>query len=235
MDELHPGSRFRLTVRDEDKWYSRHGPGILAAMTARSREFLYGAGAGGPIGNEALYKDRLRRHNREVEKYFKDRPQDLLVIDGSHPGRVVGDDLPFPCRAGPAAALHALQQSDATPAAEQAAQELGDPGTDRRPTRQRQMIAPSEVLCSERGQGIEQQGLRHRLPQDRDHHAARRAGDPRLSGDRAERHQGPGHRAEARRDGRGSLGRRVRRLPGQSLAAGLSQDGRAPSRARSSS
>lgn len=85
MDELHPGSRFILTVRDEDKWYSsmvRH----FGSHGSPMREFLYGAGAGGPIGNEALYKDRLRRHNREVEEYFKDRPQDLLVMDLTRDG-----------------------------------------------------------------------------------------------------------------------------------------------------
>src|SRR6476660_9084502 len=80
MDELHPGSKFILTVRDEDKWYDsmvRH----FGAHSCAMRSVLYGAEAPGPVGNETIYKERLRRHDREVKEYFKGRPDDLLVLD----------------------------------------------------------------------------------------------------------------------------------------------------------
>ena len=74
MDAMYPGSRFILTVRDADEWLSsmvRHFGWDESPM----RKFIYGAGAGGPIGHEALYKERIRRHNGEVVEYFKDRPR----------------------------------------------------------------------------------------------------------------------------------------------------------------
>jgi hypothetical protein len=80
MDGLHPGSRFVLTIRDEDRWLEsalKHFRGKNTAM----RALIYGPGAAHPRGNEALYRERLRRHNREVMEYFQDRPDDLLVID----------------------------------------------------------------------------------------------------------------------------------------------------------
>lgn len=80
MDVLHPGSKFILTLRDEDKWFDsnlKHFRGKHSAM----RELIYGPGAGYPKGNEKTYRARLRRHNAEVMDYFQDRPDDLLVID----------------------------------------------------------------------------------------------------------------------------------------------------------
>jgi hypothetical protein len=78
MDALHPGAKFILTLRDEDRWFEsalKHFRGKNTPM----RALIYGAPH--PKGNETLYRERLRRHNREVMEYFKDRPDDLLVID----------------------------------------------------------------------------------------------------------------------------------------------------------
>jgi hypothetical protein len=80
MDRLHPGSKFILTLRDEDKWLEsnlKH----FRRKNSPMRELIYGPGAAHPKGNEELYKARLRRHNQEVMEYFADRPDDLLVID----------------------------------------------------------------------------------------------------------------------------------------------------------
>ena len=36
-----------------------------------------------PIGHEKIFVERFEKHNREVLEYFKDRPNDLLVVDVS--------------------------------------------------------------------------------------------------------------------------------------------------------
>jgi hypothetical protein len=78
MDAMYPGSRFILTVRDPDKWLSsvvRH----FGVDETPIRTVIYGFGS--PIGHEDLYRDRMVRHDQEVLEYFKERPDDLLVID----------------------------------------------------------------------------------------------------------------------------------------------------------
>jgi hypothetical protein len=80
LDAQYPGSRFILTIRDTDKWLSsavRHFGTRPTAM----RKWIYGENYGSPKGHEAIYRERYDRHNREVREYFKDRPDDLLVID----------------------------------------------------------------------------------------------------------------------------------------------------------
>lgn len=41
-------------------------------------EWIYGVGT--PIGNEEVYANKYERHNAEVREYFKDRPNDLLIL-----------------------------------------------------------------------------------------------------------------------------------------------------------
>jgi hypothetical protein len=86
MDALHPGSKFILTVRDEDKWYAS-SRNHFGRRNTPMRELIYGPAAAHPEDNEAVYKARMRRHNAEVEAYFRDRPDDLLVIDITRDGR----------------------------------------------------------------------------------------------------------------------------------------------------
>ena len=78
LDERFPGSQFILTERDEDSWLrsaSRH----FGATDVPLHEWLYGVGV--LNGNEARYLERYRRHYREVREYFRDRPDDLLVMN----------------------------------------------------------------------------------------------------------------------------------------------------------
>ena len=80
MDALYPGSRFILTLRDEGEWFAsnlRH----FGTEPSPMRELIYGPGNGFPAGHEALYKDRMRRHNAEVAAHFAARPDDLLTLD----------------------------------------------------------------------------------------------------------------------------------------------------------
>lgn len=78
LDERYPGSRFILTKRDEDSWLKsahRHFSNTEIPL----HEWLYGEGR--LIGNEKRYIERYRRHHRDVEGYFQDRPDDLLVMN----------------------------------------------------------------------------------------------------------------------------------------------------------
>lgn len=77
LDEAFPNSKFILTQRDEQKWLNsaiKH----FGENTTLMREWVYGAGK--PVGNEAVYIERYQRHNREVQQYFHDRPDDLLIM-----------------------------------------------------------------------------------------------------------------------------------------------------------
>lgn len=78
LHEWYPDGKFVLTVRDTEDW--------LASMVAffgdrysPMRRWIYGVDA--PRGNEAIYRERYERHNREVHDYFRDRPQQLLIMD----------------------------------------------------------------------------------------------------------------------------------------------------------
>lgn len=102
MDALFPGSKFILTVRDPQAWINsqirRFGD-----FSTPMREWIYGVGC--PKGNEDIYIQRLETHNAQVLSYFKDRPDDLLVMDlGRGDGwdklcahlQTARPDMPFP-------------------------------------------------------------------------------------------------------------------------------------------
>lgn len=80
LDQMYPGSKFILTIRDADSWYrsvSRH----IGNLRAAHHEWIYGRGKGLPCEDRenaiAVYKS----HNEEVQQYFKNRSGDLLIID----------------------------------------------------------------------------------------------------------------------------------------------------------
>lgn len=78
LDRRHTGSKFVLTIRDEDSWLasaSRH----FGDADIHLHEWLYGNGV--LKGNESLYLERYCTHLREVREYFSERPDDLLVMD----------------------------------------------------------------------------------------------------------------------------------------------------------
>jgi hypothetical protein len=80
MDREAPGSRFVLTVRPDEDWI-RSVVGHFGPRSTPMREWIYGVGHGSPVGNEDLYLERYRQHNRDVLRHFADRPDDLLVMD----------------------------------------------------------------------------------------------------------------------------------------------------------
>jgi hypothetical protein len=78
IDIALPGSKFVLTIRQEDDWLGsvvRH----FGSESTPMREWIYGEGA--PLGHEAVFLERYRQHNREVADYFDGRPEDLLIIE----------------------------------------------------------------------------------------------------------------------------------------------------------
>jgi hypothetical protein len=80
LDRSLPGSKFILTLRDEESWYksvSRH----IGRLRNPSHEWIYGRGKGLPMDDKENTIAVYNQHNQEVLDYFKDRPEDLLVVD----------------------------------------------------------------------------------------------------------------------------------------------------------
>lgn len=88
LDKAYPGSKFILTIRDEDKWLKSveglydpdlnptHWTWNTYPITNRLHTALYGRTDFDPT----TMIERYRRHNNEVMDYFLNRPQDLLVM-----------------------------------------------------------------------------------------------------------------------------------------------------------
>lgn len=80
LDERIPGTKFILTIREEESWYksiSRHMEDDRKAQL----EWIYGRGKGLPKNNKDHFITTYRKHNQNVLAYFKDRPADLLVLN----------------------------------------------------------------------------------------------------------------------------------------------------------
>jgi hypothetical protein len=78
LDQRYPGSKFILTIRDTDKWFNsviKHFKGHKIPM----HQWIYGVPKA--KGYKNAYIKRYEAHNRDVIEYFKDRPNDLLVMD----------------------------------------------------------------------------------------------------------------------------------------------------------
>jgi len=100
LDRAYPGSKFILTVRDADQWYrsitrfhaKMFGGGKvptaedLKHATYVRKAWMYDAVKlhGAPdedIYNEEILKSHYQNYNEGVIEYFKDRPNDLCVIN----------------------------------------------------------------------------------------------------------------------------------------------------------
>src|SRR6202789_1827970 len=92
LDGAYPGSKFVLTVRNEERWlqsvrnhWSREHNKFRVAwdtdpFSHRVHKLLYGT----KEFDADVMLSRYRRHNAEVLEYFKNRPQDLLGMDIDH-------------------------------------------------------------------------------------------------------------------------------------------------------
>jgi len=80
LDKHYPGSKFILTIRDEDSWYTSVAKHI-GDLPAAHHEWIYGRGRGIPSRDRKNTISVYHRHNEGVKTYFRDRPGDLLVLD----------------------------------------------------------------------------------------------------------------------------------------------------------
>ncbi len=78
MDKSYPGSKFILTVRNTDSWIKSMVSHFGRRKTPM-RKWIYGVGC--PKGNEEIYIKKYENHNKDVLAYFKNRPNDLLILD----------------------------------------------------------------------------------------------------------------------------------------------------------
>jgi hypothetical protein len=88
LDQAYPGSKFILTLRDEEKWLksverlwdARYNPTRwewdIWPISNRLHKALYGR----TDFNAQTMLATYRKHNAEVRAYFRDRPQQLLVM-----------------------------------------------------------------------------------------------------------------------------------------------------------
>lgn len=89
LDKAYPNSKFILTIRDETKWLksverlwdARYNitrwEWDIWPISNRLHRALYGRVDFDP----QTMLERYRQHNAEVKAYFKDRPEDLLIMD----------------------------------------------------------------------------------------------------------------------------------------------------------
>ena len=89
LDKAYPGSKFILTIRDDVDWLqsvkrlwdAKHNPTRwvwdVYPFTNHIHTVLYGQ----KDFDALIFLRRYRQHNAEVLEYFKDRPEDLLVLD----------------------------------------------------------------------------------------------------------------------------------------------------------
>jgi len=78
LDKKYPDSKFILTIRDDDKWL-KSVVNHLGFLPDEMQTLTYGVGF--PVGYEDVFLNKYQQHNQEVLEYFKDRPQDLLVVN----------------------------------------------------------------------------------------------------------------------------------------------------------
>jgi hypothetical protein len=78
LDNNYPGSKFILTLRDENGCINS----VVNHFGNKGREmrkWIYGIGY--PLGNEELYLSVYNKHILDVKEYFRNRPNDFLTID----------------------------------------------------------------------------------------------------------------------------------------------------------
>ncbi len=77
LDREFPGSKFIHVTRDPDAWI-RSAVKDFGSHPNALREVIYGSRQ--PVGHEAEWVARYKRHNDEVRAYFADRPDDCLFL-----------------------------------------------------------------------------------------------------------------------------------------------------------
>lgn len=84
LDQAFPDSKFILTKRDPQKWVQSYGnmlasEGSTSAELLEIRRIIYGLPF--PNVSKSQLVNLYEKHNTEVERYFLDRPKDLLIVN----------------------------------------------------------------------------------------------------------------------------------------------------------
>lgn len=77
LDQEFPGSKFILVIRDAEKWY-QSALDDFGRHPNEVHRLIYGVPA--PAGCKDVWVERYERHNRDVQDYFRGRPNDLLTL-----------------------------------------------------------------------------------------------------------------------------------------------------------
>ena len=90
LDAAYPGSKFILTLRNEDEWiesvrthWSNKNPWRAQWDHDPFTHTIHREVYGRVKFDAEIMRERYRRHNAEVLEHFKDRPRDLLVMNMS--------------------------------------------------------------------------------------------------------------------------------------------------------
>lgn len=78
LDKHYPNSKFILTIRDNYKWINSVVK-YFGENETNMRKYIYGIGH--PLGNEEIYLKKYIKHNEEVMDYFRNRTDDLLIVN----------------------------------------------------------------------------------------------------------------------------------------------------------
>ena len=78
LDQKYPNSKFIYTYREPNDWMESQIKHFGTKETPM-RKWIYGYGS--PVGNEEVYIQRFKDHHHEVTEYFKDRTEDLLMMN----------------------------------------------------------------------------------------------------------------------------------------------------------
>lgn len=83
FDRLYPESKFILTIRPSDEWIASatlHFDRHHATFTDNTKMLLTHFFGTYEVVNQERWVFCYERHNRNVLEYFRDRPQDLLIL-----------------------------------------------------------------------------------------------------------------------------------------------------------
>lgn len=80
LDKLFPQSKFILTTRDPDSWFNSVSYHI-GDLKSPMHEWLFGKGKALPKNDKLHTIHVFIKHRESVIEYFKNRPNDLLIID----------------------------------------------------------------------------------------------------------------------------------------------------------
>ncbi len=81
LDKVYPGSKFILSIRDFDSWLKSVKHHFLINVGPQNPSFNTALCYGSWYFDEEKFTRTYYEHEQEVREYFKDRPEDLLIIN----------------------------------------------------------------------------------------------------------------------------------------------------------